>query len=93
LDWPNRHVTFIVAKKLNLQFSCSIYGTCGGWLKTSWGEGLKLLKNRHMVFERFLVLLLVICHFTVAIRYKNQIYNSCRHSSYFFDYANFNIPT
>jgi len=48
--WPNRHVTFIVAKKsLIYSLSCSIYGICGGegWLKTSeyrhmggggWGE-------------------------------------------------------
>jgi len=68
--WPNRHVTFIVAKKLNLQFIFSqftVYVGEGGWLKASYGGrglaekseyrhkgggSLKLLKNRHMIFER-----------------------------------------
>jgi len=31
--WPNRHITFIVAKKLNLQFILL-------YLRYMWGEGL-----------------------------------------------------
>jgi len=40
--WPNRHIAFIVAKKLNLQLCC-IYGICGrgvGWKRHMGGRGL-----------------------------------------------------
>jgi len=46
--WPNRHITFIVAKKsLIYSLFCSIYGICGerGWLKTSYGGGEELAEN------------------------------------------------
>jgi len=51
--WPNRHITFIEAKKsLIYSLFCSIYGICGGggWLKTSYEgrDGLKTSKYRHM---------------------------------------------
>jgi len=39
--WPNRHITFIVAKKLDLQFILLylryMWGGGGDWLKTSYG--------------------------------------------------------
>jgi len=40
--WPNLHITFIVAKKLNLQLICSIFVICGGRVVKNviWGRGL-----------------------------------------------------
>jgi len=48
--WPNRHITFIVAEKLNSQFLLlylfAAYVEGRGWLKKSYGRrGLKLLKK------------------------------------------------
>jgi len=46
--WSNRHITFVVAEKLNSQFSYSIYGIYGE-KKSKIAQ-----KNRHMIFERSL---------------------------------------
>jgi len=57
--WPNRHITFIVAKKLNLQFCFALFpvyvGEGVGWKCHMGGRGLKLLNKRHMIFECSLV--------------------------------------
>jgi len=46
-------------KSLIYSLFCSIYGICGGWLKTSYGMGegggLNCSKNRHMIFGRSLI--------------------------------------
>jgi len=41
--WPNRHITFIVAKKSLIYIFYSIYGICGGKVlveKSNGAEGL-----------------------------------------------------
>jgi len=39
--WPNRHITFIVAKKLNLQFILLyLWYMCGLVENVIWGEGV-----------------------------------------------------
>jgi len=40
-DWPNRHITFILAKKLHLQFILLRLQYCGGLVENViWEEGL-----------------------------------------------------
>jgi len=52
-SWPNHHIAFIVAKKLNLQFILlylrNMWGEGIGWKRHMGGRGwLKTLEYRHM---------------------------------------------
>jgi len=47
--WPNRHITFTVAKKLTLQFILLYLRYMWGLVENViWGEWLKASENHHM---------------------------------------------
>jgi len=76
--WPNRHILLLWLKKLKITVPLALFTVhVGGgvWLETSyWGRGwlktseYRMLKNRHMIFERSLVSLLNVFFTTFELK-------------------------